>query len=200
MRVLVACEQSGTVRDAFLDRGHDAYSCDLEPGLFPSDRHIVGDVTELLADRSWNLVIAHPPCTYLSVSGQRFNKSHPNRVAAIPKALEFFRLCLRAKAFRVCVENPVSIASSRIRPADQMIQPWMFGHDESKATCFWLKNLPKLKPTYMMKRPAGERYSNQTPSGGPKLPPSEDRAMLKAITYEGIAQAMADQWGKLDPV
>lgn len=194
MKVLVACEYSGTVRDAFLARGHDAMSCDLLPTDKPGP-HYQGDVREILGD-GWDMMIAHPPCTHLAVSGARYfaAKQADGRQDA---ALEFVRLLMDAPIPRVCLENPVSIISSRIRRPDQIIQPWQFGHPEAKATCLWLKNLPALVPTHTCERPASGRWENQTPSGQNKLGPSPDRWKLRSATYQGIADAMAEQWGAL---
>lgn len=193
MRVLVACESSGVVRDAFIRHGHDAYSCD----LLPTDTrgpHFECDAREMLhADWEWDLVIAHPPCTYIAVSGARWMKDNPDRAAAAEDALGFFLACLNAPAKMVCVENPVSAASSRIRKPDQIIQPWQYGHEETKTTCLWLRNLPKLRRT----RVVTKRDGNLTPSGQNKLGPSVDRWKLRAKTYAGIAEAMATQWGRV---
>ena len=191
MRVLVACEYSGTVRDAFNARGHDAWSCDLLPTDSPG-QHIQGDVLEILNDE-WDLVIAHPPCTHLAVSGARWFKDKQKEQG---EALEFFRKILEAPVNKICVENPVSIVSSRIRKPDQTIQPWMFGHEVSKKTCLWLKNLPLLTPTNIVGK--GEFV---TFSSGKKMPswynlsPGEDRWKIRSKTFEGIAKAMAEQWG-----
>ncbi len=192
MRVLVACEFSGIVRDAFEERGHEAWSIDLEPSERPG-RHVIGDVlTYLDWDRDWNLMIAHPPCTHLAVSGARWFKDKQEEQAL---ALEFVRRLLDAPIPRIALENPVSIISSRIRKPDQRIQPWQFGHPEAKATCLWLKGLPLLKPTNVLPLPESGRWENQTPSGQNKLGPSPTRARERSRTYEGIAKAMAEQWG-----
>lgn len=193
--MLVACEFSGTVREAFRRRGHDAWSCDLLPAEDGSEYHIIDDVLNHLHgqdDDPWDLMIAHPPCTYLAVSGLHWNKRIPGRAEETEKALEFVRLLLDAPIEKIALENPVSCISTRIRKPDQIIQPWMFGHDASKKTCLWLKNLPLLKPTKIIEK---ERYANQTPSGQNKLGPSPDRWKLRSITYDGIAEAFADQWG-----
>lgn len=192
MKVLVACEVSGRVREAFRQRGHDAWSVDLLPSLDNSPYHIIGDVRPLLGD-GWDLMIAHPPCTHLAVSGARWFKRKEKEQA---KALEFVRELLDAPIPRIALENPVSIISTRIRRPDQIIQPWMFGHPEAKATCLWLKDLPKLKPTNLLELPPSGRWANQTPSGQNKLGPSEDRWLLRSLTYQGIAEAMAEQWGE----
>lgn len=186
MKVLIACEFSGTVREAFKARGHDAWSCDLLPTEIPG-QHIQGDVIPLLT-QGWDLMIAHPPCTHLAVSGARYFK---NKVKEQADALDFVRLLLGAPIEKICLENPVSIISSKIRKPDQIIQPWQFGHEESKKTCLWLKNLPKLVPTQIMI----VRNKNLTPSGQNKLGPSKDRWKLRSKTYQGIAESMAQTWG-----
>jgi len=203
MRVLVACEFSGVVREEFRKVGHEAYSCDLlapqewegcNPG---NNHHIVGDVLAVL-DEGWDLMIAHPPCTYLASSGLHWNKRIPGRQAKTEESLDFVRQLLEAPIDKIALENPIGCISSRIRKPDQYIQPYNFGHDASKKTGLWLKNLPKLEPTsYVEPRVvAGKnRWSNQTDSGQNKLGPSEDRGYLRSITYKGIAEAMADQWG-----
>jgi hypothetical protein len=190
MKVLVACEYSGTVRDAFIAAGHEAMSCDLLPTDKPGP-HYQGDVCDILGD-GWDLMIAHPPCTHLAVSGARWFKDKQKEQA---EALEFVRLLLNAPIKRIALENPVSIISSRIRKPDQIVQPWQFGHAEAKATCLWLKNLPLLQPTDILELPPSGRWNNQTPSGANKLGPSEDRWKIRSATYLGIAQAMAEQWG-----
>jgi hypothetical protein len=181
MRVLVACEYSGTVRDAFRARGHDAMSCDLLPTDAPGP-HYQGDVCDVLDD-GWDLMIAHPPCTHLAVSGARwFHLKLQERA----DALDFVRLLMGSPIPRIAVENPVSIISSRIRKPEQIIQPWQFGHGETKATCLWLKGLPKLKPTNIVDGREARIH---------RLPPSQDRWKIRSTTYAGIAAAMADQWG-----
>ena len=190
MKVLIACEYSGTVRDAFIAQGHDAISCDLLPtdALGP---HYQGDVRDILND-GFDLMIAHPPCTHLAVSGARWFKDKQEEQA---EALNFVRFLLDAPIDKIALENPISIISSRIRKPSQIIQPWQFGHPESKSTCLWLKNLPVLVPTNILPVPESGRWNNQTPSGQNKLGPSEDRWKLRSATYKGIAQAMAEQWG-----
>lgn len=181
MKVLIACEYSGTVRDAFLRRGHDAMSCD----ILPTDRpgpHYQGDVRDVLGD-GWDLAIFHPPCTHLAVSGARWFKDKKEEQA---EALDFVRLLMDADIPKIAIENPVSIISSKIRKPDQYIQPWQFGHGETKKTCLWLKNLPKLVPTNIVDG-REQRIHN--------LPPSEDRWKIRSKTYQGIADAMAEQWG-----
>lgn len=193
MRVLVACEFSGVVRRAFRKRGHDAWSSD----LLPADdgiNHYQVDVMEIIQNE-WDLMVAHPPCTYLCSSGLHWNKRVPSRQAETEKALDFVASLMAAPIQKIAIENPIGCISSRIRKPDQIIQPWMFGHPESKATCLWLKGLPKLEPTNLLPKPESGRWENQTPSGQNKLPPSKDRWKLRSITYAGIAEAMAEQWG-----
>lgn len=181
MKVLVACEFSGVVREAFRNKGHEAYSCDLEP---PEDGkweyHFQEDVLNYL-EYPWDLLIAHPPCTYTCVSGNGTYAGTKER----EKGVEFFRLFLEAPAKHICVEHPVSVISTRIRPPDQYIQPWMFGHGETKKTGLWLKNLPKLVPTNVVdgREPRVHRES-----------PGPDRWKERSRTYKGIADAMAEQW------
>jgi site-specific DNA-cytosine methylase len=184
-RVLVACEFSGVVRRAFRERGFDAWSCDLLPAEDGSEFHVQGDVRGLLIGtwQSWDLLVAHPPCTHLAVSGARWFKDKQTEQA---EALEFVRWLLDAPIPHIALENPISIISSRIRKPDQIIQPWQFGHGEVKATCLWLKNLPKLRPTSIVDGRVARVH---------RLPPSADRWRLRSITYQGIADAMADQWG-----
>jgi site-specific DNA-cytosine methylase len=187
MRVLVACEFSGTVRRAFAARGHDAWSCDLLPADDQSDHHIQGPVEQILSD-GWDLMIAHPPCTHLAVSGSRW---FPAKRAEQEAALEFVRLLMLAPIERIAIENPVSIISSRIREPDQVVQPWWFGHGEVKATCWWLKNLPPLKPTNIV---AGREPRIHM------MPPGPDRWKERSRTLPGVAEALADQWGSWYPV
>ena len=194
MRVLVACEFSGVVRDAFRRAGHDAVSCDLLPTDAPGP-HIQGDVLEVLGG-GWDLMIAHPPCTYLCSSGLHWNKRRPGRAVKTEEALEFVRALLGANIPRIALENPIGCISSRIRKPDQIIQPWQFGHPESKATCLWLSGLPPLAATNILPLPASGRWENQTASGQNKLSPGPDRWKLRSITYAGIAEAMAAQWGE----
>lgn len=198
MRVLVACEFSGTVRDAFLRRGHYALSCDLLPCTSQTfGDHYEGDVRDVLDD-GWDLMIAHPPCTYLSVSGMHWTVRGLRDPKLTEDALEFVRLLLNAPIKQIALENPVSVISSRIRKPDQIIAPYEFGHDASKKTCLWLKNLPQLKATEIIEPRiinGKKRWGNQTDSGQNKLTPSADRWKLRSKTYEGIAEAMATQWG-----
>jgi len=196
MRVLVACESSGAVRRAFSDRGHDAWSCDLLPAQDKSPNHYQCDAGEIL-NYGWNLLIAHPPCTYLSVSGMHWTTRGLRDPKLTEDALELVRLFMDAPVPRICIENPVSVISSRIRKPDQIIQPYEFGHDASKKTCLWLRGLPRLKPTkYVEPRIVNgkKRWSNQTDSGQNKLAPSADRWQKRSQTYDGIAAAMANQW------
>ena len=192
MRVLVACEYSGAVRDAFAAKGADAWSCDLLPSKKPGQHH-QGDVRDLL-DKPWDLMVAHPPCTYLCSSGLHWNKRVAGRDQKTEEALEFVKLLLDAPIAKIALENPIGCISTRIRPPDQIIQPWQFGHPESKATCLWLKGLPKLAATQILEKPANGRWNNQTPSGQNKLGPSKERWAIRSETYAGIALAMANQW------
>ena len=181
MRVLVACEFSGVVREAFKALGHDAWSCDILPTDMPG-QHIQGDVLDHLSD-GWDLMIAHPPCRYLAVSGARWFK---DRRVEQDKALGFVRALLDAPIPHIALENPVSVISTRIRKPDQIIQPWQFGHGETKKTCLWLKGLPALTPADIV----GGRVPRVH-----MAPQSKDRWKRRSITYTGIAAAMADQWG-----
>lgn len=194
-RVLVACESSGTVRDAFARLGHDAWSCDILPSETPGNHH-QGDARGILND-GWDLLIAHPPCTYLSVSGMHWTTRGLRDPKLTEDALEFVRLFMDCNIPRIAIENPVSVISTRIRKPDQIIQPWMFGHPESKKTCLWLKWLPQLESTNLLPLPPSGRWENQTASGQNKLAPSKDRWRIRSKTYSGIAEAMASQWGKL---
>jgi hypothetical protein len=183
MRVLVACEYSGIVREAFRDRGHDAWSCD----ILPTEKlgcHIQGDVLGVLADK-WDLIIAHPPCTDLAVSGARwFPEKRAN--GSQQRSIEFFMAMVNAPCERIAVENPVSIMSTIYRKPDQIIQPWQFGHGETKATCLWLKGLPLLQPTDIVDGRESRIH---------KMAPSPERWKERSRTFEGIARAMAEQWG-----
>ncbi len=183
MRILVACEFSGIVRDAFLKFGHDAWSCDILPTEVPGP-HFQRDVGIVLCDR-WDLMIAHPPCTHLAVSGARWFRDKLREQA---DALDFVHALMCAPIARKCIENPVSIISTRIRKPDQIIQPWMFGHGETKATCLWLDNLPKLIPTNVVDGRSSRVH---------REPPSADRWKNRSRTLHGIADAMAVQWGGL---
>lgn len=183
MKILIACEYSGTVREAFSKLGHDAWSCDILETEIPGN-HLQCDVREILRD-GWDMMIAHPPCTHLAVSGARWFKDKKVEQA---EALEFVRLLLNAPIERIALENPISIISSHIRKPDQIIQPWQFGHGETKATCLWLQNLPKLQPTNIVEGREQRIW---------KMPPGENRWKERSRTFEGIAQAMANQWGNL---
>ena len=196
MRVLIACEYSGTVRDAFIAQGHDAISCDLLPTDKPGP-HYQGDVFDMDLGQ-FDLMVAHPPCTYLSVSGLHWNKKDPGRAEKTEEALRFVGRLMDAPINQIAIENPVSCISSRIRKPDCIIQPYNFGHDASKKTCLWLKNLPQLVGTGDVEpRMVGgrARWGNQTDSGQNNLPPSADRWKIRSTTYQGIADAMAEQWG-----
>ena len=223
MRILLACEESQEVCKAFRERGHEAYSCDILPcsGEHP-EWHIQDDVLKHLND-GWDLMIAFPPCTHLAVSGAwKFKEKQAD--GRQQQAIDFFMALVNAPIKKIAIENPVGIISTHYRKPDQIIQPWMFGHPESKATCLWLKNLPLLTPTeyaeweryrcrcgYVFEEdlgkygcpncaaaygPAKPMWNNQTPSGRNKLGPSKDRAKIRSKTYPGIARAMAEQWDK----
>jgi hypothetical protein len=195
MRVLVACEFSGVVSQAFRDRGHDAWSCDLLPSsLCLTSSHVsgdgvccghhIGDVRHLLTSDAWDLMIAHPPCTYLAVSGARW---FAQRRAEQDAAIAFVRELMDAPIARIAVENPIGVLSTRIRTPDQIIQPWQFGHGETKATCLWLKNLEILHTTKIVSGRLARVHREA---------PSPDRWKKRSITYQGIADAMAEQWGR----
>jgi len=200
MRVLVACEYSATVRDAFRTKGHDAWSCDLLPTEGDPRWHIEGDAIEVACGSAWDLMIAHPPCTYLTVSGNKWFKPefadrYPTRVQDREDAAAFFMALYNAPVPRIAVENPVGVMSSRFRKPDQVIQPWQFGHGETKATCLWLRNLRRLTPTHLrddMFAPAEPEEREQRLH---KLTPGPDRWKERSRTFAGIAAAMADQWG-----
>jgi len=185
VKILVACEYSGVVRDAFRKRGFDAWSCDILPTDADPRWHIQGDAIEAAYSGQWDLMIAHPPCTHLAVSGARHfaAKIADGRQG---RALDFVRDLLAAPIKHIALENPVSVISSKIRKPDQIIQPWQYGHGETKATCLWLQNLPRLKPTNIVEGREPRVH---------RLPPSADRWKLRSTTYQGIADAMAAQWG-----
>tara|TARA_A100001515_G_C4523535_1_gene194374 strand:- start:154 stop:795 length:642 start_codon:yes stop_codon:yes gene_type:complete len=213
MKVLVACEYSGIVRDAFINKGHEAVSCDLLPSESDLGEHYQGDVTDILYD-GWDLMIAHPPCTYLSVSGARWyyhpedkhlpyderrpHPMHPNRRQYQQEALDFVQLLLDAPIEKIVVENPISVISSKIKKPTQIIQPYEYGHPTSKSTCLWLKNLEPLQPTDVVepiwinvskgKRMSKFHYDTYTL-------PKEERGKIRSATFPGIAKAMANQWG-----
>jgi len=193
LHVLIACEYSGRVRDAFTRQGHIAVSCDLLPTESPG-AHYRGDVRELLR-MHWDILIGFPPCTYVCGSGLHWNARTPGRAEKSKEAIEFFRLLWSANVEKIALENPVGILSTAIRKPDQVVQPWQFGHPESKATCLWLKSLRPLVPTKVLPLPECGHWENQTRSGQNKLGPGKDRAKLRSLTYSGIAEAMAAQWG-----
>lgn len=193
MKILVACEFSGTVRDAFIRHGHDAWSCDLLPSESSFGPHLKCDVLEVI-DQGWDMMIAHPPCTYLAASGMHWTTRGFRPQSLTDDALDFVKKLLNAPIEKIALENPVSIISTKIRKPDQITQPYLFGEDASKKTCLWLKNLPLLKPTNYIKKSI---YANQTKSGQNNLSPSVDRWKLRSKTYKGIADAMAQQWGIL---
>lgn len=200
MRVLIACEFSGVVREAFRRRGHDAWSCDLLPTEIPG-QHIAGDVLEVISDE-WDLVIAHPPCTYICGMGMWWNHKRPERIPFMEAAIKF-ALRFVGCASHVAIENPIGCLSSRFRKPDQVINPWQFGHEANKPTCLWLEGLPKLVPTGIVGRGRfyikgnGSRMSvwSHVTSGTRK----EERARIASRTFTGIADAMAAQWGALIP-
>jgi len=181
--VLVACEFSGIVREAFVQRGHNAVSCDLLPTEIPGF-HWKGDVRDILGE-PWDMMIAFPPCTHLAVSGARWFK---NKQREQKESLEFVQTLMDAPIPMIAIENPVSVISTRIRKPDQIVQPWMFGHGETKATCLWLKNLPPLEPTNVV--PGRESRIH-------RMPPGPNRGKDRSRTYQGIADAMAEQWGEI---
>tara|TARA_R100000900_G_scaffold26789_1_gene21275 strand:- start:3 stop:596 length:594 start_codon:yes stop_codon:yes gene_type:complete len=197
MKVLVACEYSGRVRESFRKLGHDTYSCDLLPSDDNSNFHYQCDVKEIL-NENWDLMIAHPPCTYFTNSGVSWLHKDPNRWEKLDEAANFFNLLLDSNINKKCIENPIphKYAISRIknRKYTQIIQPWMFGHKETKATCLWLDNLSLLKPTNDVKEQTYKLPKNKRQRLH-YLPPSKDRWKLRSLTYQGIANAMAQQWG-----
>lgn len=183
MRVLVACEFSGIVRDAFIARGHNAWSCDLIDSEGDNTFHLKTDVR--VAWMHWDMMVAFPPCTHLCVSGARWFKEKQREQQ---EAISFFMDLVNAPIDRIAIENPIGIMSTRYRKPDQIIQPWQFGHGETKATCLWLKNLPKLVPTNVVDGRRGRVHHE---------PPGPERWKNRSRTYEGIADAMAEQWGSL---
>lgn len=185
MRVLIACEFSGVVRRAFHDAGHDVLSCDLLPADDNSPYHYQGPVQDLIRDMNLDLMIARPPCTHLAVSGARWFK---DKLPEQAEALDFVRYLMDCDIPRIAIENPISIISSRIRKPDQIIQPWQFGHGETKATCLWLKGLPPLVPTNIVDGRESRVH---------RMAPGPDRWRERSRTYQGIADAMAAQWGAL---
>lgn len=192
MKVLIACEFSGTVRDAFTKAGHEATSCDLLP-TEKRGRHYMGDVRDILND-GWDLMIAHPPCTFLAVSANKwykpeFKERFPTRHEDRKKAIEFFMLLANCKIPKYCIENPIGIMSTVYKKPTQVIQPWMYGHGETKATCLWLRGLPRLNGFNAVEGREQRLH---------KLPPSEERWKERSRTFYGIAKAMAEQWGKIN--
>ena len=185
MRVIVACEYSGRVRESFRKIGHDAWSCDILESEDDSEFHIQTCIEDVIND-GWDLMMAHPPCTHLAVSGARHFKAKQES-GVQQEALDFVRLLLEADIPKIALENPISIISSKIRKPDQIIQPWQFGHGETKATCLWLKGLPKLVPTNIVEGREQRIH---------KMPPSPTRWKERSRTYQGIADAMAQQWGR----
>lgn len=197
MRVLVGCEFSGIVRDAFLAHGHDAWSCDLLPTERPGP-HIQDDILAHL-DEGWDLGVFHPPCTFLTVAANGWHARRPERQAKREQAFEFFMQLYRAPIARVCVENPIGVVSTLFRPADQIIQPWMFGNEQRKGTCLWMRRLPGILPTKVVEpekvkgtSPKGKKYYSMN-----WLPQSDERWKIRSRTFPGVAAAMAEQWGIL---
>ena len=193
MKVLVACEFSQVVTKSFRDQGHEAYSCDVLPTEGDANWHVQDDVMNHL-NENWDLMVAHPSCQFLCNSGVHLLHKHKSRWDELKKASEFFKSLLNCKIEKICVENPIPHKYGELPKYTQIIQPWQFGDDASKATCLWLKNLPKLIPTNIIKK---DKYSNQTKSGQNKLAPSPTRWKERSRTYHGIADAMAEQWGKI---
>ena len=196
MKILIACEFSGTVRDAFAKLGHDAWSCDLEPSETPG-QHYQGDVMDIIAD-GWDLMIAHPPCTHLAVSGAR-HFEQKRKDGRQQQGIDFFMQIINAPIARMAVENPVGIMSTMYRKPDQIIQPWEYGHEATKSTCLWLKGLPLLKPTNIVSKgefvtfPSGKRMSKWYADSSKNSPKQREKVRNK--TFQGIADAMAEQWG-----
>jgi len=186
MKVLIACEYSGRTRRAFEALGHDVMSADFEPAEDDSPYHYRGDCFDLINDHHFDLMIAHPPCTYLSVSGMHWTTRGLRDPKLTEDALDFVRRLMDAPIEKIAIENPVSVISSRIRKPDQIIQPWQFGHGETKATCLWLKGLPKLTPTNVVEGREARVH---------RMPPGPDRWKERSRTYSGVAEAMAAQWG-----
>lgn len=195
MKILIACEYSGTVRDAFRAAGHNAVSCDLLPTDVPGP-HYQGDVFDIICD-GWDMMVCHPPCTYLCSSGLHWNTKRPERAKKTEDAIEFAKALFNAPIKHIALENPIGCLSTHLGKPDQIVQPYEYGHDASKSTCLWLKNLPLLRSTeYIAPRYVDglPRWGNQTDSGQNNLPPTEDRWKIRSETYSGIAQAMASQW------
>jgi hypothetical protein len=199
MRVLVACEFSGTVRDAFAKLGHDAWSCDLEPTELPGN-HYQGDVMDIIND-GWDLMIAHPPCTHLAVSGAR-HFAQKRADGRQQQGIDFFMKLANSNIHRYAIENPIGIMSSEWRKPDQIIQPYHFGHSASKSTCLWIKNLPLLKSTNIVDKgefvtfPSGKRMTKWYADSAKHSP--KEREKIRNKTFQGIADAMAEQWGRME--
>lgn len=202
MRILIACEFSGTVRDAFASRGHDVWSCDLEPTDKPGNHH-QGSVFDIL-NNDWDMMIAHPPCTYLTVTGNKWFKPEykdrfPTREQDRKDAIEFFMALMNANIPKIAVENPIGIMSTTFRKPDQIIQPWQFGHEASKSTCLWLKGLPLLQHTNVVGKgefvtyKSGKRTAKWYADAA--CHDAKTRAKIRNTTFQGIADAMAQQWG-----
>jgi hypothetical protein len=202
MRVLIACEFSGVVRKAFAARGHDAWSCDLEPTDIPG-QHYQGDVMDIIND-DWNLMIAHPPCTYLTVTGNKWFKPEykdrfPTRQQDRQDAINFFMSLVNSPIEKIAIENPIGIMSTMYKKPNQIIHPWQFGHEASKSTCLWLKGLDNLKPTNIVDKgefvtyKSGKRMTKWYADAASK--PPKERAKIRNTTFQGIADAMAEQWG-----
>lgn len=191
MRVLVACEYSGKVRDAFAAKGHDVVSCDLLPSEKPG-RHYTGDVLDILYD-GYDFLIGFPPCTYTTSAGLHFNRTVSGRADLTRAALQFFKVLLNAPIKHICLENPVGCISTRVKVQSQIINPFQFGHVEKKRTCLWLKNLPLLRPTKLIKPADRVCFVD-------RIPERKDRWKIRSETFDGVAQAMADQWGDLSKI
>jgi len=184
MKILIACEFSGIVRDEFTKLGHDAVSCDLMD-TEKLGKHYKGDVLDII-NNGYDMIVGFPPCTHLAVSGARWFKEK-QKDGRQQQGINFFMKLIKATSKKIAIENPISIMSTIYRKPDQIIQPWQFGHGETKATCLWLKNLPLLKPTNVVEGREARIH---------KMPPSKNRAKLRSVTYIGIAKAMAEQWGQ----
>ncbi len=198
MNIVIACEFSGVVRDAFQARGHNAVSVDILPCLSSQGVHFQGTIQDffsIFSPRAWDMMIAHPPCTYLAASGLFRNNNNPDRQQKTLEALKFVEYLMNLPIEKICIENPIGCISSKIRKPNQIIQPYEYGHPESKKTCLWLKGLPELQPTNILPIPNCGYWDNQTPSKQNKLTPSPDRWKIRSITYKNIADAMAKQWG-----
>lgn len=202
MKILIACEFSGTVRESFADKGHDAWSCDIEPTDIPGN-HYQGDVKDILKE-GWDMMIAHPPCTYLTVTGNKWFKPEykdrfPTRQQDRKDAIKFFMMLAEAPIDKIVIENPIGIMSTTYKKPNQIIHPWQFGHEASKSTCLWIKGLPNLEPTNIVGKgefvtyKSGKRMTKWYADAASK--PPKERAKIRNTTFTGIAQAMANQWG-----